>query len=60
MTGAGLDLADRAGLNDDAPRAVFGLGDEGRRCIGSWGWPAQAIAQHTQRPHYFAASTRHT
>ena len=44
--------------NNLTQRVVFGLGDEGRRCIQAWGWPWQAIDRHTRRPHYFATSTR--
>lgn len=52
---AGIDSHTRDNLT---ARVVFRPGDEGRRCLQSWGWPAQAIAEHTRRPHAFAAMRR--
>lgn len=37
-------------------RIVYGLGDEGRRCIRSWGWPEPAITAWTNHPYHFASS----
>jgi hypothetical protein len=37
-------------------RVVFGLGDEGRRCIQSWQWPVEAITAWTQHPYHFATN----
>jgi hypothetical protein len=50
---AGLSTETRNNLET---RIVFRLGDEGRRCIQGWSWPADAIAAHTQRQFCFASN----
>jgi hypothetical protein len=37
-------------------RVVLRLGDEGRRCISSWGWPEPAITAWTVHPYHFCTS----
>jgi hypothetical protein len=51
---AGINPRTRNNLTE---AVVFGLGDEGRRCLQAWGWPARRIAEHTSRRRYFATLT---